>query len=397
VTVSGVRKNEKGRTNIAIRPLPLTQSTVVKSLFVLRFSFFLTCGAVLCAQAPPDAWSQFRGDARLSGIASSKLPPTPKLLWTYEAGESVESSAAIADGLVFVGSQPSDLVALDLATGKLRWKYAVKLGIGESSPAVAGGVVYVGDLSGIVHAVGAMDGKPRWTFTTQAEIKSSPVVADGKILIGSYDGHLYALRADTGALLWKTQTQGPVHATAALVDGLAYVTGCDEFLHAIRVSDGREMFTVASRAYTGASPVISGNAAYYGTFENEVLKVDLQARTVVWRYAHPERHFPFYSSAAIADGKVILGGRDKIVHALDTTTGKSIWTFIARARVDSSPVIVGDRVYIGSNDGRVYALAVKDGAKVWEFTAGAPLSASPAVAAGKLVIGAQDGRIYCFG
>jgi len=367
----------------------------VKSLFLFPFSFFLT--GVLLAQAPPDAWPQFRGDARLTGIAASTLSPTPKLLWTYQAGEIIESSAAIANGVVFVGSQPTDLVAVDLATGKLRWKYAVKLGIGESSPAVADGVVFVGDLSGLVHAVGAADGKARWTFATGAEIKASPVVVDGKVVIGSYDGHLYALRADTGALVWKTQTQGPVHATAAVVDGLAYVTGCDEFLHAIRITDGREMFTIASRAYTGASPIVSGTAAYYGTFENEVLRVDLKARKVVWRYQHPERHFPFYSSAAIADGKVILGGRDKMVHALDTASGKAVWTFTTRARVDSSPVIVGDRVYIGSNDGRLYALGIKDGAKLWEFTAGAPLSASPAVAAGKLVIGAQDGTIYCFG
>ena len=34
---------------------------------------------------------------------------------------------------------------------------------------------------------------------------------------------------------------------------------------------------------------------------------------------------------------MILGGRDKIVHAIDTATGKAAWTFATRARVDSSP------------------------------------------------------------
>ena len=37
-----------------------------------------------------------------------------KLLWTYDAGESIESSAAIAGQTVYVGVQSADLVAIDL-------------------------------------------------------------------------------------------------------------------------------------------------------------------------------------------------------------------------------------------------------------------------------------------
>jgi outer membrane protein assembly factor BamB len=85
------------------------------------------------------------------------------------------------------------------------------------------------------------------------------------------------------------------------------------------------------------------------------------------------------------------------VHCLNAKTGKLIWKFATRARVDSSPAIAGDRVYIGSNDGRFYVLNLSDGKKIWDFEAGAPLSASPAIAAGRIVIGSQDGKLYCFG
>ena len=125
--------------------------------------------------------------------------------------------------------------------------------------------------------------------------------------------------------------------------------------------------------------------------------MSLTSHRILWRYEHPERHFPFYSSAAVADGKVVIGGRDKIVHCLDAKTGKMIWTFTTNARVDSSPAIAGGRVYVGSNDGRLYTLDLAGGKKLSEFNAGAPLSASPAIAAGKLVIGSQDGKLYCLG
>jgi outer membrane protein assembly factor BamB len=85
------------------------------------------------------------------------------------------------------------------------------------------------------------------------------------------------------------------------------------------------------------------------------------------------------------------------VHCLNAQTGKLMWEFVTKSRVESSPAVVGDRVYVGSNDGRFYVLNVATGAKVWEFNAGGPLSASPAVAEGRIVIGTQDGKLYCFG
>ena len=177
---------------------------------------------------------------------------------------------------------------------------------------------------------------------------------------------------------------------------MAFIAGCDEMFRAIRVSDGKEMFSVSSGAYTGASPALRANSAFYGTFDNEVLSVSLTEHRVVWRYQHPQRKFPYYSSAAVTTNRVVVGGRDKLVHGL-SLTGKAVWTFTTRARVESSPAIADGRVFVGSNDGRFYVLSLTTGAKVWEFNAGAPLSASPAIAKGRILIGSQDGRLYCFG
>ena len=75
------------------------------------------------AAAPADEWRQFRGTPRLTGNSSTTLPATLKVLWTYDVGDLIDSSAAIANGVVYVGGGNGDLIALDLASGKLRWKY----------------------------------------------------------------------------------------------------------------------------------------------------------------------------------------------------------------------------------------------------------------------------------
>ena len=146
-----------------------------------------------------------------------------------------------------------------------------------------------------------------------------------------------------------------------------------------------------------ASCAVLDGKGYVGTFGNQVLGIDLVEGRILWRYEHEKYQFPFYSSAAVDGNVVVVGGRDKMVHALDPETGEALWTFAAGARVDSSPVLVGDRVFFGSERGIVHALDVATGEETWRFETGSAVVASPAVADGKLVIGADNGVLYCFG
>ena len=268
------------------------------------------------ASAPADAWRQFRGTPNLTGVSASTPPATLNVLWSYDTKDVIDSSAAIVDGVVYIGGGNGDLLALDFASGKLRWKYTTGNLIGESSPAVGDGVVYIGDLGGLLHAVNIKDGSKLWTFQSGSEIKASPVIVGDVVLAGSYDSHLYGLDARTGKARWKVETKGMVHGTPAVENGIAFIAGCDSILRAIRVADGKEVYQIQSGAYTGASPLIDGGRAYFGTFNNEVLAFDLERKRRLWRYAPEDRQFPFYSSAALGSGRVVLGGRDKFVHAL---------------------------------------------------------------------------------
>lgn len=344
-----------------------------------------------------DAWPQFRGNYSNTGVSPSQPPADLKLVWTYDAGDLIESSAAIADNTVYVGTGKSALIAVDLQTGKLKWSYKTPEAIGESSPAVGGGMVFVGDLSGIFHAVNAATGQGVWSYKTDGEIKSSPVIVGDRVLIGSYDGALYCFNARDGKTMWKFKTENYVHCTPSVANGIAYIAGCDEVFRGIRISDGREVLRMPGIGNTASSPVLVGNSVYFGNFSNEVLSLNLRSRRRAWVYTHPQRQFPFYSSPAFTQGRIVLGGRDKMVHCLNAATGKAIWTFTTRARVESSPAIAGGRVYVGSNDGRFYVLDLAKGTKLWEFNAGGAISASPAIANGRIVIGDQNGKLYCFG
>ena len=114
-----------------------------------------------------------------------------KQLWSYTTGNSVYSSPAVVNGVVYVGSEDSNVYALNATTGAKLWSYATSFGV-YSSPTVANGMVYAGDGNGKVYALRAKTGALLWSYTTGTVEYSSPAVSNGVVYLGSYDHNLYA-------------------------------------------------------------------------------------------------------------------------------------------------------------------------------------------------------------
>jgi outer membrane protein assembly factor BamB len=98
------------------------------------------------------------------------------LKWSYAIGNdnsTVESSPAVANGVVYVGSDDGNLYALDVRTGAKLWSYTTG-GLVQTSPAVANGVVYFGGGDDNVYALNASTGAKLWNYTTGNYLTSSP-------------------------------------------------------------------------------------------------------------------------------------------------------------------------------------------------------------------------------
>ncbi len=186
-------------------------------------------------------WPLARSDARMLGIADVKLPDQLDEVWAFKAKDTIESTPLIVGGVVYFTSFDKHLYAVDLATGKEKWKR--KLGSLKASAGYDGGRVYVGDLEGKLHAVDANTGEPVWSFETQGEIHAAPNFVDGDILIGSHDATLYRV-SKAGKKLWAFQIDGPVNGAAAVADGKTFVAGCDSLMHGVDVKTGKSLGSV---------------------------------------------------------------------------------------------------------------------------------------------------------
>ena len=141
----------------------------------------------------PDFNGQYGGQSSTDKAFILVGDRTQRLFWSYQTGSRVDSSPAVAEGRVYVGSRgsvDSQFYCLDAATGELAWSYGVVYGF-DASPAVAEGKVYVGSMLSSFYCLDAETGVAVWTFLTQGGFRSSPAVAEGRVYVGSDDNNVY--------------------------------------------------------------------------------------------------------------------------------------------------------------------------------------------------------------
>jgi outer membrane protein assembly factor BamB len=125
----------------------------------------------------------------------------------------------------------------DITEAGRAWQYD---GISRtmSTAAVADGLVYIADLKGILHCLDARSGKPYWTFDMMAPVWGSPLVADGKVYLGDQDGDVAVLRAGTEMKkISEIDMANAVYSTPVPANGVLYVMTRSE-LYAIAPGAG---------------------------------------------------------------------------------------------------------------------------------------------------------------
>src|SRR5436190_12582167 len=122
--------------------------------FVVLFLFWAAVSRQTLAASGSQVaeWPMFRGGPSLSGVSPGGLNSELALRWRFKTQGPVKSSAAIAGGRVFVGSDDQQLYALELVGGKTNWTFRTQ-GPVESSPLVLNDRVYVGSSDAWLYAV----------------------------------------------------------------------------------------------------------------------------------------------------------------------------------------------------------------------------------------------------
>ena len=159
-------------------------------------------------------WPCYRGDAWRSGSTAAAVPSKLDVLWTADLG--------------------------DRPDGKLLedWKQNLFVAGPVTPPVIAGGRVFVArsDAHQLV-ALDAATGRPRWRFTANGRVDGPPTIHAGLCLFGTRSGWVYCLRAADGKRVWRRraardedrivsfgqlESPWPVAGSVLVFEGVAY-------------------------------------------------------------------------------------------------------------------------------------------------------------------------------
>jgi outer membrane protein assembly factor BamB len=213
---------------------------------------------------------------------------------------------AVVDDMVYFTSTTRAALALDRRTGALRWRYQFA-GLspylaGHTAPAVHNDVVYFGGAGRIergrdasyLFAVDRHSGRELWRAMPVADprnrlrgevLEHTPVVSEGAVLCVSRQA-MYCFDAEGAGLRWRWPSEdGPLTAPA-VHNGVAYV-GSLRHLWAVSISTGRLLWKLSVDGRLTTPPSVADGAVYFsvlGRNPANLWSVDLETRKVLWRF-----------------------------------------------------------------------------------------------------------------
>lgn len=265
-----------------------------------------------------------------------------RLSWACDTGVLGASSPAVADDVVVIGGPAHRLLALDAASGEVRWTHETagtpadatrpaqntaeppRATPIESSPAIADGIVYINDAS--LLAVDLATGRLRWAAQVSTAPTTSPAVADGLVYTSDVSGALCAVDAGTGAVRWRSAPTGVMFAfnTLAVADQTVVACGRGSVVGgplgrrleggvviALDAATGAERWRYRTEAPMACSPAVAGGSAYVIEGGTSMHLLGLAARSGELRQRRPlpasGRPNVFVSSPALAGRTLYVG------------------------------------------------------------------------------------------
>jgi len=350
------------------------------------------------------------------GPSGPKPAPLPELarpqavraLWSSSVGgaDRFVFSPALAGDSVYAASRGGEVARLDAATGQARWRVTLeaRLSGGAGSD---GRTAVVATEEGEVFALDAQTGAQRWRARVSSEVLAAPAVGAGLVIVRSTDSRVFAFGADDGKRRWVYQRAAmplSVRSPAGVTLGgdTAFVGFPGGKLVAIALSNGGVRWEATVALPKGATelerisdvvgdPALLGREVCAAAYQGRVACYEAQSGRQLWA-----RELSSLTGVSIDARYAYVSDDRGAVHALDRSSGRSVWKQdrLAHRRL-SMPLAAGNAVAVGDFEGYVHFLARDSGAFVARFaTGGGAIQAAPAPLPGGLLVQTQNGGLF---
>jgi outer membrane protein assembly factor BamB len=407
----------------------------------------LLLAAATSAQAPsrPGEWPQWRGPnrdglSRETGLLTQWPPPGPPLAWSAGGLGSGFSSLAVAGGRILTmgdrnGAQ--NVIAVSQTDGKPLWVAKVgpmwsgDAGGPRATPTVDGDLVFALGTEGDLVCLEAATGKERWRKSLERDFgarvmsswkfSESPLVDGDRVVVtpGVAGALLVAIDKRTGRELWRTAAptlgpkgeEGAGYSSIVISQGAGvkqYVQLTGRGLVGVRASDGKFLWgynRVANDVANIATPIVKDDLVFASTgyqTGSVLLRLVPSAQGVQAQevYFLDSRTLQNHHGGLVLVGNHVYAGhghRQGFPICVELATGKVAWGGdIRNAGSGSAAVTYADgHLYFRYQNGVVVLIeanpqAYKEKGSLTPPQVRAPSWSHPVVAGGRLYLREQD-------
>lgn len=342
-------------------------------------------GSAATQPAPPQATNFFDDVSTTSG----ELKPR----WKFQAEDEIRAGPARHQDLVYVTSYDTNCWAVEAETGKFVWKFPTGGGV-ATTPAIdkSSRLVIFGSEDRTLYALDMRSGRMMWTYMTKDKIRSSARVEHDHVFFGSDDGKLYALIAVNGRFLWEFDFGAPVRTRPFVTNDLVIAASEAGDVMGIELS-GKRKWAYRVKRGVHSSPYVDmeENICFVGGYDGFMHALDASSGFTVWRY---RTNGPIISSPAADTKSVFFGSADGYMYAVNIENGKERWKYDTGKPIVGSPAVVDDAVIFGGTDGMLYCLNARTGKLMWQYSTGGEITGTPAVSEKMVLIGSLDKTLY---
>lgn len=355
---------------------------------------------------PVPSLSWFGKSDKPGPLPEFQAKATPQITWQAAIGKATTAFApAITADAVYAAASDGTLTRLDLRTGQSTWRINAGKGL-STGPGADAKLVAVGTDKGEVLAFDS-NGKPLWQARSSSEVMAPPLVADAVVAVSSGDGRIYGLAAADGKTKWVHQRVNPPltvrNAAGGVLSRGGLFTGTPGGkLVALDMATGSVGWEGSVATPKGATeleriadvtslPVVEERQACAVAFQGRIACFDLTRGVLQW-----SRDISSLSGM-VADNRYLYVTDDRgSVHALDKTTGASVWKQDKLAkRRPGGPQLVGDYLGVVDAEGYLHLLDRSEGTLAGRLaTDGTGATSQPGRAGDTAIWQSAGGTLY---
>ncbi len=262
------------------------------------------------------------------GAVARHLPAATEFSYDFAGPQPT-----LADATLYVPTADGAVVALDSATGTVRWRTELG-GLLRQSVLVAGPRLVVAAWSGRITALSRAEGAVLWTLETGAPATADPVRHGEQVLVSSRNSKLYSLALADGSVRWTRFHAGSWVESAPRVVGDELFIGSSDLrtVTCLDAATGTERWTTDVLGWSWGTPAVAGETVYAGAAgasgypiaqDGGLVALDRRSGAPKWRKPLPadSRHYVtgIAGSPTVAAGLVLFADRAGELHALPTT------------------------------------------------------------------------------